>query len=478
MKKHSLLKAIGITFLCYVVLTWIIKTGSYSSGTFTEGTTSPLGLADLFLYPTATVGYSMFVVSALVVLAVGGLYGVLRKTGALTSMVDSIIKRFKGKERLFLSLTTVFYALASAGLNLSLPLFLIIPLSISVIVTMGFDKIKAFLATFGAILVGGMTSFVGSNMDGYNYVNYFLKVEIKNTIIYSLVLFVLVLAVLLFFVLKGTKTVAKKGRKKAKEVEEETVIPLYDAKVKACKKPLAAKIVFIILVLIAFLSMFNWNALNINFFNDIYTKIMEFTVGKNDYPIFANILGSLNPFGIWGNYELIMIIVIATMLISWIYKLKAKDAIDAFVEGAKEMLPVAFIVIVANILLFVLNNSEASIYPTILNKFVEMSSKFNYFAVAGFTAVGSFMFSSFPYLLYAVYDPITTLFANDVNIISITIQAVYGLFSLIVPTSVMLVLGLKYMNISYKEWLKNAWKLLVSLFVIITIAILIFAAII
>ena len=93
MKKHDLLKAIGIVFLVYVVLSWIIPGGTFSSGAFTKGTTTPLGLGDIFLYPIASYIYQMFVLSALVVLAIGGLYGVLNKTGVLSSMVECVAKK-------------------------------------------------------------------------------------------------------------------------------------------------------------------------------------------------------------------------------------------------------------------------------------------------------------------------------------------------------------------------------------------------
>ena len=144
MKKHDLLKAIGIVFLVYVVLSWIIPGGSFSSGSFTKGTITPLGLGDLFLYPIATSIYQMFVLSALVVLSIGGLYGVLNKTGVLSSMVGNVVKKFKGHEKLFIGLTAFFYSLVSVLLNLSLPLFLIIPFSVAILTTLGFDKIKTF----------------------------------------------------------------------------------------------------------------------------------------------------------------------------------------------------------------------------------------------------------------------------------------------------------------------------------------------
>ena len=474
MKKHSLLKAIGFVFVVYVVLSWIIPGGSFSSGVFTKGTTSPLGLGDIFLYPIATSVYQMFVLSALVVLAVGGMYAILNKTGVLASIISTLSKKFKGKEKLFIVITTTFYALVSALLNLSLPLFVLIPLSVAVLVTLGFNKVKAFLATFGAIIVGNIGGMVGYNMDGYNYVNYFFGVEIKSTILYSIALFVVALAVLLFFVLRGTKNSKKvKGKK---EVKEEVVIPLYTNK-EASKKPVAAVILFTVLVLLVLVSMFNWSAIGVNLFNDIHESITSFKVNGN-YTLFSNILGSISALGYWGNYELVMIIIIASILISWVYKIKASDAVDTFLSGAKELLPVAGLVILANVLLYITNSSSTPFFQTILNGFVGLSKSFNYFVVAGFTAVGSVIYSSYPYLLYAVYDPMKSLYSSNLPVIALTMQAIYSICSLVVPTSIMLVLGLKFMDISYKEWIKNAWKLIVTLLVVISIALLIIAAII
>ena len=48
-KKYNLLKVIGIAFLVFVVLSWFIPTGYYSSGTYTKGETNPVGLYGIFI---------------------------------------------------------------------------------------------------------------------------------------------------------------------------------------------------------------------------------------------------------------------------------------------------------------------------------------------------------------------------------------------------------------------------------------------
>ena len=49
--KYGLLKVLGIAFLVFAVLTWIIPAGYYNNGTYTGGTTEPVGLYGLFIDP-------------------------------------------------------------------------------------------------------------------------------------------------------------------------------------------------------------------------------------------------------------------------------------------------------------------------------------------------------------------------------------------------------------------------------------------
>ncbi|HHW68790.1 MAG TPA: hypothetical protein GX747_00420, partial [Tenericutes bacterium] len=48
MKNHKLFKVILLSFLFYVILTWLIPAGSYSGTTFTLGSTIPVGVFDIF----------------------------------------------------------------------------------------------------------------------------------------------------------------------------------------------------------------------------------------------------------------------------------------------------------------------------------------------------------------------------------------------------------------------------------------------
>ena len=467
MKKNSIIKAIVITFLIYVLASWVIPSGSFQNGVFTKGTTSPVGIGDIFIYPISTSITSIFVLGGLVILLIGALYGVMNKTGVYTNLVEGSAKKFSGREKSFLVISILLFAILASLTTLTLPLLILVPFFVAVILSLGFNKMTAFLSTVGAILVGNMGTVFGYNVDGYNFNNYFFGLKATDNLVWKAVLFVLLTAVLIFYVIKTSK-INKKSTK------EETIIPLY-TKEKASKKSSTPLVVVTILaVVIALVAMFNWNgALGTqkNIFDTWYSNITS--VKLNDYPLFANLLGSVKAFGLWTNYELAMLLIILMLVIGFIYNLKLKETYEAAVEGAKEVLSVAAVAILANILLLVVNSASASFIPTIYNAVFKMVKGFNFATMSIAGMIGSIGFSQYPYLLNSLYDPTTAMYAKSLSEASFILQVMHGFTMILVPTSVGLVVGLKYLGISYKEWLKENWRLLLSLLATALIVIII-----
>ena len=57
----------------------------------------------------------------------------------------------------------------------------------------------------------------------------------------------------------------------------------------------------------------------------------------------------------------------------------------------------------------------------------------------------------------------------DADVLGILSQGMYGVTMFVAPTSALLVLGLSYLGISYKDWLKRTWKLVVALLAIVVL---------
>lgn len=464
MKKKSLFKALTIVFLVYVVLTWVIPTGYYSSGSYVKGDITPIGLFDIIRYPIITLTSSVFILTALIILSIGGFYGVLNKTGAYQNLVEKIVKKFKNKEKTFLIITTLLFVILSSLTALDLPLLILVPLFSTILIMMGYSKFTAMLSTIGSILIGNLVSTYGFNVAGY--ITYFTN-DINDSIIYRIMLFVLVVVLLLIKIIKTSKSKTK----------EEPI--LYEKiSSKEYKKTTGLVVTLIIMMIVLIVGMTNWEELfKITFFSDLYTKITSVKI--SGYPVFSLIIGSIYEMGKWTNYELAFILIITTFLVGRIYKLTLKEIYEAFISGVKQLIPVAFFAVLANTLFLVMNATSTgyTIFPTIANYLFGLANGFNVITFGLISFIGSLLYNDLPYLLSTIYDPITSIYSSSASVMGIIVQSIHGLVQFIAPTSVLLVVGLKYFDIDYKDWFKNTYKFLFTVLVAITIVVAIMSLI-
>ena len=467
MKKNNLLRVIAITCLAFFVLTWIIPTGNYEGANFTQSGLSALGIGDFFVYTFHSVFLSIAVISAVVILLIGGFYGVLNKSGIYQSFVDRVVKKFNGKEKLFLVISIVIFSLLTSLTSLIYPLFILVPFFMAVILLLGYDKMTAFLSTIGAILVGRIGTTYGYNLDGYNYSSNFFGLGINSNILFKFILLVLVTGVLIFFTLKTAKLNKKKKN-------EELNIPLYK-KNTTNKSLVPFYVIFGIMIFVLFISMYNWEgAFGIKLFTDLYTKVTEFEIfGRT---IFGDIIGAINPIGYWTNYELACMLIFNTVLIGLVYKLKFKDIFEGFIDGVKEFVGVALIgflsTLIASIIFAQLYNlGTHTIFPTIANKVFSIAGENPGAISLGIvTSIATFFFYDLPYVFNALYSPVNALYKNIPDAVFV-IQSVFGFISLILPTSIVLLMGLKMSDISFSEWFRKSWKLLLGLLVALIVSI-------
>lgn len=463
MKKYNLLKVLALTFAVVVLLSWIIPAGTYTNGAFVSAdATVPAGLYDLILLPVATL--SSFAQYGLLFLAIGGFYGLINKTGVYSKLVDNVVKKFKGKEKRFVVISVVVMTLLSSLTGLTSVLLVIVPFLVAILLSMGYNKLTAFASTIGSILVGQIGTTYGFNLAGY--LSYYLGFSIHAEILTKIIMLAILTFVLVMFVLKGTDKKPAKG--------EEIEIPLLE---KENKKKSATPLIVItcILLLVSIVGMYNWyNAFNVSIFKDIHESIMDFKI--DTYPLFSNILGSVSEIGFLSNYDLIVMLVLASLLIGWLYNVKFNDMIDGFVNGMKQMLKPAFYATLASLIfLFVYYNaSKGSFVNTVINTF--MGDKFSLPSTMVNGAVLGFFYNDFTALISTNYALFTAFDKAQLPIIGVLLQSMYGLVMLVAPTSIFLMGGLAYLNVSFKDWIKYIWKFaLIALGVIVVVGIIMVA---
>ena len=142
----------------------------------------------------------------------------------------------------------------------------------------------------------------------------------------------------------------------------------------------------ILTFIIIAMGLYNWYyGFEIEFFSNIYDTIMALEI--NGYPIFSNLLGDVSALGFFNNYDYIVILILSSIIIGWIYGLKINDYIDGFKKGCKQMLKPALYSMLASLIFTVflnmLNNNGGDYIFTIINKFVSKSEQFSLFGTIG-----------------------------------------------------------------------------------------------
>jgi uncharacterized ion transporter superfamily protein YfcC len=186
--------------------------------------------------------------------------------------------------------------------------------------------------------------------------------------------------------------------------------------------------------------------------------------------IFKYILGNVQAFGAWDIFGVQVLMLIAALLVKWIYHIQTNDFLTSFGEGFKKTGKLVVLLLLAYLTLeFAV---MFPVIPTIVDWFMKLSSKFNVLlgTVAGlFTSLFSV---EYQYTLSLIGQYLASGYTAYSKQIAIMLQSTYGLDMMFAPTSAILLIGLSYLGISYKEWFKYIWKFLVAMLAVILIVLL------
>jgi uncharacterized ion transporter superfamily protein YfcC len=459
-EKHDLVKLAGIMVLVSVLLTWIIPQGYFQGSSLTVGDITRVGIFDFFTY--GLLGMYYFTVLVTFLFVMGGFYQVLARVSAYQKLTDSIAKKFKGKEILFVFLVSFILSALTAVTKEYFVVISVIPFILTIARKMGLDKITGFTTTFGAILVGVLGSIYSTKVVGMNA--QYLSTTYSTYLWVKLVLFFITYIVFYLFTFLHIRN--NKSNKKAELIEE--VYESEESTKKSKSWPLI--VVLVLFALTALLAYMPWtDVFKVTWFKDAYTAVT--TVKVFDSTIFKYILGSVQEFGSWDIFGVQILMLMAALLIKWIYKIKTDDFFTDFGEGFKKSGKLVVVLLLAYLVLEF--SVMFPVIPTIVDWFMHLASKFNVFlgTIAGlFTS----MFTvEYQYTLSLIGQYMSKTYADFSNQISIMLQSTYGLASMFAPSSAVLLIGLSYCGITYKDWFKYIWKFLVIMFVVILVIMLI-----
>ena len=506
MKRHNTIKVVLVTLLVFMLLSWILP-AAYFSGSYADQGRVQMGLFDLFSYPTTAISYFGYI--AIFILVVGGFYGILNTIPAYRTLLDNLSKKFQKHSKLVVSIIMVLLAVITSICGLQLGLIIFFPFLVSLILLMGYDKIVAALTLVGSTMIGvagslfayGNTSVIMST----------LSLKITSNWGAKLIILVLGLAVLIVNTIlyinsldkkkKSVKASTKKESSK-KEDTKKTTKKTTKATTKAADKTESVKVVktksdidyyvpsevkgkhkvwplvvaFSVIFVIMILAFISWsNAFKVTAMEDVTSAVTGFKVFG--FALFGKLLGNVNAFGNWTVNDLSLVMIVAAAFLMIVYKVKFNDGLQAFITGAKRALePACLVILIYTCLVAVTYHPfQLTIYKFLFG----FTKGFNVFT-STIAAILASVFNADPlYAFQSVLPYLASLVSKKSTyaVIGVVYQAMYGVTMLVAPTSVVLMTVLSYLGISYKEWWKNIWKLVLELFVLMLIIFTILALI-
>ena len=236
---------------------------------------------------------------------------------------------------------------------------------------------------------------------------------------------------------------------------------------------------FILLFILTVLAWITWGegGFGSTVFTDMTSKVSEFELFG--FPIFGKIYGTMNAFGTWSVIDLFLPITLLLVLLIIIYKVKLDDVFDGAIAGIKKAVVPAFVMLLLYTILVTVTYHpyQLAIYKGILGLFKGTSMNIGTTVI---TTILSAFFNVDPSYAYQALLPYyTSVVTNtkDYQLVAVVAQSMYGFTALFAPSSVVLMCTLAYLNVSFKEWFKGAWKLLLELFVVLLVIFIILAVI-
>ena len=467
-----LLIIIGIVAL----LTWFIPAGQYKtdeSGMFISGTyhkvaQNPQGIWDVFKAPIlgmiGTETTSGAISICLFILIVGGFLGVVNATKSLDVGIASIVKSNRGKEAKLILILMPLFALGGTTYGMGEETMAFYPIIVPVMMLAGFDPLVGMATVFAGATIGTLCSTVNPFATGVASAT--AGISLGEGLIPRLVLFILLVPFTIYYVYKYAQSIKKDktnsllyGVDSAELFQLDTETP----ETVFTKKQKNVLIAFFVTFIIMIVSLIPWEKFDISLFETINSTIIN-------TPFLGALIGKdLLPLGDWYFVEISVLFFFMSIVVGKMYGFKENEIVSNFMEGAKDLVSVIFIIAIARGIQVVMNDGQIS--ATILN-FGEQNLK----------NLPPILFSVVVYLFYI---PMSFLIPSTSGLASATMgivaplgdfvgvskgtiitgyQMASGLVNFISPTSGILMGALAISKIDYSIWLKFIKKFVVLIF--------------
>lgn len=442
-KLPDTLVIISFVLFVFAILTWIIPAGEFDRidkdgrkivvpGSYHATKPNPQSVGDLLKAPVK--GFEQTALIVAFVLFVGGVFGVVNKTGAIEASLKSLMvltSNHPQYRRLILPLLLILFAVTGATFGLSEEVLVFVLITIPLCLSLGYDSILGVAVP----LVGTAVGFAGAITNPFTIG---IAQGIAELPLFSgweyrfFVLVVLTLTAIIFLDWYAQKV-----------IKDKTISPVYELDKTRMES-------------------FNVEKLD-------FTKSRKIVVSIFATTIVLLIIGST--LWEWYIYEISALFLGSAILTAIVYGMSTNDLIDSFLVGSKEMLSAALVIAFSKGIIIIA--TEGEIIDTILfavskamEGFPTIISAEIMFIVQSLINVIVPSGSGQAALTMPIMSPLCDIIGLTRQTGVLIFQMGDGLDNMIIPTSGVTMGTLAIAKIPYDVWVKWLFPLMLILFLI------------
>ena len=325
-----------------MILTWIVPAGQYEyvqngdveqpiAGTYHQVTSNEQNIFDVIL--ASFQGFYEAVEIALFILMVGGFLGVVMKTGAINAGIANVIRLMNGREKFMIPILMTLFGLGGTSFGMWEETIAFYPLLLPVFIAAGYDSITAVSVIMLGAGIGTLCSTVNPFATGI--ASGFAGVSLGDGLFLRLFMLVVLETVAITYVMRYAAKVQANPQASivASQYEENRKRFAINWDDQAGMELTGKRKLALVIFALTFVLM-------------IYSVIPFSDLGITFLPTLG-----------WYFTELSALFLVAGVVIGFAVRMKEQELIDGFVQGASELLGVAFIIAISRGITVIMNLS-------------------------------------------------------------------------------------------------------------------------
>ena len=438
------------------ILSHLLPNAKFVGDTLVDGSgTVGATLSQVLMAPIQ--GFENAIDVSIFIMMLGGMLAVINKTGALETGIKVLVHKLKGKEIWLIPILMTIFSVCGTTYGMLEETVGFYVLLSATMMAAGMDP----LVGSAVVLLGAGSGCLGSTINPFatgvalSALPKGITADNGFVILIATFLWLTTLIVSILFVMNYAKKVQKdKGSTFLSLREQKNAEKAYgrfedDKKeVKLSTTQKITLILFALTFLVMIIGFIPWGEFNIT----IFDKFTGWLTGSS--------------LGNWWFYEAALWFLIMSIIIAIVNKLGEKGFVDAFVDGADDMIGVIMVIAIARGASVLMAETHLDNYiifnaADFLRKLPELAFvPLNYLlhVVLSFLVPSS---SGLATLSTPIIAPLAAELGYSVEVSIMTMVAANGLVNLITPTCGAIMGGLALAKVEYSTWFKWAIKLVI-----------------